>query len=96
LDLHNITGGLLNADSLLEDNNLICFVLEVLKTFLPNSLSPLLATLTAPVTMVSDVLAAPLLSLSCPAWKDLVKGGEPLWNVIQKTFPGAKTAGSSL
>jgi hypothetical protein len=74
----------------------MCFVLEVLKTFLPNSLSPLLATLTAPITMVSDALAAPLLSLSCPAWKDLTEGGEPLWNTIQDTFPGAKKAGSSL
>ncbi|KAF2994254.1 hypothetical protein E8E13_001492 [Curvularia kusanoi] len=96
LELHNISGGLLNSVSLLEDNNLMCFVMEVLKTFLPNSLSPLLATLTAPINMVSDVLTGPITSLACPAWKDLTQGGEPLWDVIQQNFPGASKAGSSL
>ena len=82
--------------SLLENNNLLCFVFEVLKTFLPNSLSPLLATLEVPIDLVTGVLAAPILSLACPAWQDLTEGGEPLWDVIQRDFPGAKKAGSSL
>ncbi|KAJ8117814.1 heme-thiolate peroxidase [Boeremia exigua] len=96
LDLHNITGGLLSSASLLEDNNLLCFVFQVLKTFTPNSLSPLLASLAFPISLVTDVLAAPLLSLACPAWEDLTEGGEPLWNLIQRSFPGASQAGSSL
>lgn len=91
-----MTGGLINSESLLEGNNLLCFVFEVLKTFLPNSLSPLLATLQAPINLVTDVLAAPLLNLACPAWKDLTAGGDPLWDSIQRNFPGADKAGSSL
>ena len=96
LNLQDITGGILNSASLLESNNLLCFALEALKTFLPNSLSPLLSTLAAPIDLVADVLAAPILSLACPAWQDLTEGGEPLWNVIQNSFSGAKKAGSSL
>lgn len=96
LDLSNVTGGVVNAATLLKGNNLLCFSFEVLKTFLPNSLSPLLSTLAVPINMVENALSAPILSLACPAWKDLTLGGEPLWDGIQDTFPGAKKAGSSL
>jgi hypothetical protein len=96
VDLGNVTGGVINVTSLLENNNLLCFVFEVLKTFLPNSLSGLLATLEVPIKLVTDTLAAPLLDLACPAWKDLIEGGEPLWDSLQKNFPGALKAGSSL
>ncbi|KAJ4318177.1 hypothetical protein N0V94_004543 [Neodidymelliopsis sp. IMI 364377] len=96
LDLHNITGGIVNSASLLEENNLLCFVFELLKTFLPNSLSPLFATLEGPINLLTEVLAAPILSLACPAWKDLTEGGEPIWDLIQHRFPGAEKAGSSL
>src|SRR5205823_9256196 len=57
LDLSNITGGVLNTATLLEKNNLLCFVFELLKTFLPNSLSPLLKTIEVPVNMVTDILS---------------------------------------
>jgi hypothetical protein len=96
LDLHNITGGLLNSSSLLEKNNLVCFVFQLLKTFLPNSLSPILSTLEVPINMVTNALAAPILSLACPAWNDVTEGGEPLWDTIQDSFAGARKAGSSL
>lgn len=96
LNLQDITSGVLNASSLSEGNNLLCFVFEVLKTFLPNSLSPLLSTLEVPINLVTDTIAAPILSLACPAWKDLTDGGEPLWEAIQRSFPGAKNSGSSL
>jgi hypothetical protein len=96
LDMEDITGGVLNATTLLEKNNLICFVLQLVKTFSPNSLSPLLATIEVPLKLVMDTISAPLLSLSCPAWKDLTEGGEPLWDGIQKKYAGARKAGSSL
>lgn len=87
---------MLNAATLLEGNNLLCFVLEVVKTFAPNSLSPLLKTLEAPLQLVSDAITGPITILACPAWKDLTEGGEPLWDAVQKRFPGAGAAGSSL
>ncbi|KAK7543779.1 Chloroperoxidase [Phyllosticta citricarpa] len=96
LQLANITGGILDATSLLENNNLLCFVFQVLKTFMPNSLSPLMSTLEKPIEMVTDALSAPLLSLACPAFKDMEIGGQSLWDAIQERYPGAKTAGSSL
>ncbi|KAH9880574.1 hypothetical protein IAQ61_000867 [Plenodomus lingam] len=96
LDMSDITGGVLNSATLLDNNNLLCFTFEVLKTFLPNSLSPLLKTLEVPIKLVTDTLAAPLLSLACPAWKDMTAGGEPLWDALQTTFSGASKSGSSL
>ncbi|KAJ4352941.1 hypothetical protein N0V95_003794 [Ascochyta clinopodiicola] len=96
LDLQNITSGVLDSASLLENNNLLCLVFELLKTFLPNSLSSLLTILEVPINLVTDVLAAPILSLACPAWKDLTQGDKPLWDEIQQKFPGASKAGSSL
>ncbi|EDU46685.1 oxidase [Pyrenophora tritici-repentis] len=96
LDLHNITGGILNTATLLEKNNLLCFLFELLKSFMPNSLSPLMKSLELPIKLVTDILETPLLSLACPAWKDLTEGGEPLWDVIQHTYPGPKQFGSSL
>lgn len=87
---------MLNAATLLEGNNLLCFVLEVVKTFAPNSLSPLLKTLEAPLQLISKAITGPLTSLACPAWKDLTEGGQPLWDGIQSKFPGAAQAGSSL
>ncbi|KKY18083.1 putative Chloroperoxidase [Diplodia seriata] len=96
LDLSNVTGGVVNAASLLEGNKLLCFVLEVVKTFAPNSLSPLLKTLEVPLKLLSDAITGPLTSLACPVWKDLTEGGEPLWDAVQKKFPGAGRAGSSL
>jgi hypothetical protein len=94
--MKDITDGVLNASTLLEENNLICFVLQLVKTFAPNSLSPLLATIEIPLKLVMDTISAPLLSLSCPAWKDLTEGGEPLWDGVQRKFSGARKAGSSL
>lgn len=96
LDLQNTTGGIINSASLLEGNSLLCFVSEVLKTFLPNSLSPLLATLQTSIDLVTDAIAAPILGLSCPAWADLLDRGDPLWDIIQRKFPGANRSGSSL
>ncbi|KAL5120691.1 hypothetical protein ACEQ8H_001440 [Pleosporales sp. CAS-2024a] len=96
LDMTNITSGVLNAASLVENNNLLCFAFEVLKTFLPNSLSGLLSALDAPISLVSDVLAAPVSRLACPAWRDLTADNQPLWDGIQKQYPGAAKAGSSL
>lgn len=96
LDLADITGGVINSASLLQGNNLICFSLEFVKTFLPQSFASVLRTFEVPAKLVSDVLAPRVLSLNCPAWKDLTLGGASLWDGIQNTFPGAKRSGFSL
>lgn len=86
----------MNLPTLLENNNLICFVLQLLKTLTPNSLSGVLATLEVPLKLITDALMAPILDLSCPAFDDLTNGGEPIWESFQEMFAGAAKSGTSL
>lgn len=95
VDLTNITGGVLNAVSLLEGNNLICFTLEIVKTFVPNSLSGLFKTLEKPLQLVNDALLDPLLDLDCPAFDELEAGGEDLLEGLLEKFPGAAKSGAA-
>lgn len=96
VDMKNITGGVLNAVTLLEGNNLICFTLEIVKAFAPNSLSPLFATLEKPLQLINDALLDPLLDLDCPAFDELKEGGEDLLESLLDKFPGAKKSGFAL
>lgn len=96
LDLSNITGGLLNTATLLEGNNLICFSLEIAKTFGPNSLSTLYKLLSVPAGILTDALSTPLLDLSCPVYADLSNQGDDIAASLLATYPGAQKAGSAL
>ncbi|KAI0814188.1 Chloroperoxidase [Xylaria sp. FL0064] len=94
LDIANITGGVLNAEKLLEGNNLVCFGLTALKTFVPVSLtSSVLASLGPLVKLLDDLLLHPLLDLSCPAFTDLTLGGQDLWSGLLDCYPGARQSG---
>jgi hypothetical protein len=85
----SFTSGLLNSATLLENNNLMCFALNVVKMTAPNYLSTLYGTVNSVLSIVLDAVNAPLLSLDCPQWKDIT------WNdgAMQDAFPGAKKAG---
>lgn len=96
IDLEDITGGALNAVSLLEGNNLICFSLEIAKAFAPNALSSLFTTLSKPLQLINDALLDPLLDLNCPAMGELEKGGKNVLAELLKTYPGAKKSGFAL
>jgi hypothetical protein len=96
LDVENITGGVFNIETLLEGNNLICFIFEVVKSIAPESLSGVFETVTVPLQMVLDILATPLLDLECPALEDLKVGGSSYEEGIQMLFPGAKLSGGGL
>ncbi|KAI1328540.1 oxidase [Xylariaceae sp. FL0255] len=89
LDFENITGGVLDATSILEGNNLICFTLDVVKTFAPNSLSTLFKTLEVPLELLDNAIVGPLLNISCPAFNDLTVGGTDLFTYLKQTYPGA-------
>ncbi|KAK2804841.1 hypothetical protein FQN51_001483 [Onygenales sp. PD_10] len=95
LDLGNLTTGVANLGHLFESNNLICFVLQLLKAFTPNSLSSVIATVEAPLKLITDALSVPLLDLTCPALDDLTKGGKPIWEVLLD-FPGANNSGIAI
>ncbi|POS71959.1 oxidase [Diaporthe helianthi] len=90
VDLDDVTGGLLDATSLLEGNNLCCFALEVVKTFAPNALAPLFQALEVPLQMVSDAVVGPLLDLGCPAFQDLTMEGDDFFTGLSTKYPGAK------
>ncbi|EED17824.1 oxidase, putative [Talaromyces stipitatus ATCC 10500] len=96
VDLSNLTGGLLNAANLLEGNNLLCFAFEVVKTVSPNVLTNIFSTIAAPLELITNALATPLLDLACPAFKDITYNGEPLWEGLQSAFPGAGWANAVL
>lgn len=96
VDLGDVTGGVLNAEKLLEGNNLLCFVFEVIKTVAPNSLSTLFKIIEGPLKLLTDTLGAALLDLNCPAFADLTVGGKSLQDGLVDKFPGAKAAGSVL
>jgi hypothetical protein len=96
IDISDVTGGVLNAETLLQGNNLICFSLEIAKTLGPNSLSTLYSSLSVPVRLVSDVLVAPLLDLACPVFEDLSSNGDSIWETLLATYPGANRSRSAL
>lgn len=96
VNLADLTGGVLNATTLLEGNNLICFTLTILKTFVPNSLSTVAKLLDAPLKLINKAILDPLLDLSCPAFADLTMGGEDLWKALIDKYPGAKQSGLAL
>jgi hypothetical protein len=96
VDLDDITGGVLNAGKLLESNNLICFALQVVRMASPSYLSNLYATLDKPLSLITKIISAPLLSLDCPAWDDLIMKGKPLWTALEEKFPGAKRSQCAL
>jgi hypothetical protein len=89
LDLGNLTGGVYNLENLLKGNNLICFAMEVLKTGSPGSLSTLYTLISGPLGMITNALAAPLLSLACPELKSLTVGGTDWATYVQNVYPGA-------
>lgn len=96
IDIHDLSGGVLNASTLLQNNNLLCLVFEVLKFSSPDALSGLYKTLGEPLRLITDSIAAPLLALSCPAFEELQMGGQPFWAAALKAFPGAAKSKSAL
>lgn len=86
----------MNLAGLLKDNNLLCFVTEVLKFASPNALAGIYSTVAKPLEFVTNILAVPLLNFTCPAFQDLQIGGKPLWEALQEDFPGALKSKSSL
>lgn len=96
LDISDLSGGLLNVQTLLEGNNLICFALQIVKTVSPNSLSNLFQTLAVPLRLLTDALGSAITDLTCPVFGDLAYGGKPLWDSLIQEFPGPARAASPL
>ncbi|KAL4911775.1 hypothetical protein BDW62DRAFT_217021 [Aspergillus aurantiobrunneus] len=96
IDLSDLTGGVLNLTTLLEGNNLLCFVFQVLKVASPNALAGIYQTLAVPLDLITKAVAMPLLDLACPVFEDMKLGGKPAWEALQELFPGALKSASVL
>ncbi|KAL4810251.1 hypothetical protein BDV18DRAFT_166679 [Aspergillus unguis] len=99
LDFSDLTGGVLNLTTLLEGNNLLCFVFEVLKFASPNLLSNIFETLDAPLELLTGILKSvglDLVDLDCPAFEDLKVDGKPIWEALEDLYPGALKSSSIL
>lgn len=90
VDFADLLGGVANVPRLLEGNNLICFLLEIVKTIAPNMLSSLFKTLEGPLDFLTSILAAPLLDLACPAYAELTEGGTDVLATLAEKLPGAR------
>jgi hypothetical protein len=89
VDLGDMTGGVLNAASLLDGNNLLCLIFEVVKTLAPDSLSTIFSIIDIPLQLITNTLDAALLNFTCPALTDLTVGGQSLGAGLQSLYPGA-------
>lgn len=84
--------GIANVTNLLEGNNLICFALQVVKLAAPSYTNNIFKTLAAPLELILNALATPLLDLACPSWTALQRGGKPLLEYMQDNYPGANVS----
>jgi hypothetical protein len=75
--------GIENLPDLLNPTNLICFVLEMVRTVSPGSMNNIYST-------VLGILGKALGTLACPVIPDLTRGGEPIFSHFQSVYPGAR------
>lgn len=66
VDLDDLTGGVLNAEKLLEGNNLICFGMQFVNIASPDILKGLVGNVLQAVSKLTDALQPVLQTLSCP------------------------------
>lgn len=62
----------------------------------PNYLNNLVTTLVAPVELLLNTIAGPLLNMSCPQLGEITRDGVPLWDSLGAEFPGANRSGSAM
>lgn len=82
VSVSDLTGGVLNAQTLFEGNNLMCFAFQTVSTAGPDILRGLLGNALAAVEKLTDALDPVLETLGC---QQLIKYDASLL----KAFPGA-------
>jgi len=93
LDVENLTGGVLNAQTLLQGNNAVCLGLELLIEFSPSLLHSLYTTITAPLQNITNAFGSAVTSLNCPQLTTANNGGTNILNGFKATYPGVAKAG---
>lgn len=82
VNIADLTGGVFNAETLLEGNNLMCLAFQAVQSASPDILKGLLGNVVLAVQKLTDALTPVLQSLSCP---QLAKYDATLF----EQFPGA-------
>lgn len=82
VNIADLTGGVFNAETLLEGNNLMCFAFQALNIAAPDILGGLLGNVLLAVQKLTDALNPLLATLNCP---QLAKYDANLFS----KFPGA-------
>jgi hypothetical protein len=68
VDVGDVTGGVYNAQTLLEGNNALCFAFQAAKQAVPSALAGLLQSVITPIlTLVNNNVDPVLSALNCPA-----------------------------
>ncbi|KAH7028893.1 Chloroperoxidase, partial [Microdochium trichocladiopsis] len=66
VDPSNLTGGVFNAQNLLEGNNAVCFAVQAALQMAPDLLKPLVSDVGAAVSQLSSAVGSVTSELSCP------------------------------
>lgn len=93
IDVTNLTGGILNAKTLVEGNNAVCLGLELLIEFSPSLLHSMYTTITTPLKNITDQIGLATTSLNCPQLTTANNGGTDILESFKKTYPGVAKAG---
>lgn len=82
MNLGDLTGGAFNASTLLEGNNLGCFIFQAAQQAIPSVLKGLVGDLTSILGQLTQILEPILDDLACP--------GLGAWDTTSlEKFPGA-------
>lgn len=81
VDVANLTGGVYNTNTLLQGNNLACFMFQVAQAAVPDLLKPVFSSITAGVNQLNTAFNNVLSPLGCP---QLTTVDQTLFNA----FPG--------
>jgi hypothetical protein len=84
VNVEDLTGGVFNAKTLFEGNNLMCFAFQTVSTAAPDILKGLLGNVLLAVQKLTDALDPILATLGCP---QLAKYDTSLF----QKFPGAES-----
>ena len=71
LDINNLTGGVYNAQSLLQGNNAACFAYQAAQQGAPDLLKGLFSSITTALAQLTGAISKVTTELSCPQLKSI-------------------------
>ena len=96
LDPEDLTGGVFNAATLTEDNNALCYGMELTVQELPDILSGLFTDINAAADKLGSALNDATNSLGCPKLNDVDKGQFAQFPGYTKAYNGYDAPSSGL